>query len=121
VINPSDYIKSQFSKIENENDSFILNWKVPLDLPYFTGHFPSNPILPAVAILDISIEIVKMISNDPSLEIKTIKMGKFYEIIAPNRNIQIQIANKSPGEWILAWLDEAQLEKKLAKIHLFFS
>jgi len=121
VINPSELIKFQFTKSEIEKGSFCLNWEIPHNLPYFIGHFPNNPVLPAVAVLDISIEIVKRISKNPAMEIKNIKTGKFYEIIAPNRKIQIRVENKSPGEWILTWLDRAQLKKKLAKIHLKFS
>ena len=120
MINPKDFIKVELSQIENTGSCYF-NWTIPEDLPYFAGHFPNNPVLPAVAIIDFSIEIIKELSKNPFLEIKTISAGKFYEPIKPNRKVQIQIENKNPSEWMLTWLDGCQLDKKLAKIQLKFS
>ncbi|MBA2405350.1 MAG: beta-hydroxyacyl-ACP dehydratase [Bdellovibrionales bacterium] len=67
------------------------SWKVPKDLPYFEGHFPDNPILPAVAILDMIQQY--LIHQDPSLKgsFLTIKSAKFTEIVRPEDTLTINV------------------------------
>src|SRR5262245_36478702 len=116
MIHSGDFIKPQFTN--SKTDSFVMEWVVPENLPYFDGHFPNHPVLPAVALVDFSLEIIKGILKDPTLEMKSIKSGKFYEIIAPNRHVRIQIGKKALKEWEILWLDSERPGKKLAKIHL---
>lgn len=103
-----------------KTNSFAVEWRVPENLPYFDGHFPNHPVLPAAAILDFSLEIIKEIAKNPTLEMKNIKSGKFYEVIAPHRHVQIQIEKRSLKDWEILWVDGERPEKKLAKIQLAF-
>ena len=103
--------------IHSKTDSYAVEWVVPENLPYFEGHFPNHPVLPAAAILDFSLEVMKGIEKN---QIKEIKSGKFYETIVPNQHVQIQIGKKSPKEWEIIWRDMQRPEKKLAKIQLEF-
>jgi len=34
------------------------HWRVPLDHPALAGHFPANPILPGVVLLDLALHII---------------------------------------------------------------
>ncbi len=34
------------------------HWTVPVDHPAFTGHFPGNPILPGVVLLDRALQTI---------------------------------------------------------------
>ena len=116
MINPVELIKLPI--LEPENGACYFNWEVPEKITYFEGHFPNNPVLPAFAILDISMEIIRRIARNSSLEIKSIKTGKFYEVIKPKHKIRIQVKNIGSSEWILTWLDRAQTDKKLARVHI---
>jgi 3-hydroxymyristoyl/3-hydroxydecanoyl-(acyl carrier protein) dehydratase len=66
-------------------------WKVPKDLPYFEGHFPENPIMPAVALLDMIQQYLMF--QDPSLKgsFLTIKSAKFTEIVRPEDTLTINV------------------------------
>ena len=118
MIHPGDFMKPKFT--ESKTGSFVLEWVVPESLPYFEGHFPNHPVLPATAIVDFSLEAIKEAAKNPSLEIKSLKLGKFYEIIGPRQYVEIRLTEKSAKEWEIAWFGVRPSEKRLAKLHFEF-
>lgn len=89
---------------KKSEDSFEIHWTVPASLPYFDGHFPNNPVMPAVAIVDASLEFVKQCSDNNQLTIDKIISCKFVGPIAPNTELKICIENiKTNGEWQAIW------------------
>ena len=89
--------------------SFILSGS----LPYFDGHFPAQPILPAVAVLDLSLEFLKIILSKSDLEFTKISSAKFYNIIQPNDKIDVQMVCSERSKWEIRWLVE---DKKVADL-----
>lgn len=93
MINPENIF------IFNTNQSFTANlenevqikWSVPKDLPYFKGHFPGNPVLPAVALLDLSLVIVNRIDSKLESMFLTIKSAKFSEVIRPEDLLSVKV------------------------------
>jgi 3-hydroxymyristoyl/3-hydroxydecanoyl-(acyl carrier protein) dehydratase len=88
-------------------------WVACAELDYFQGHFPGNPILPAVAIVDVSIEILRRALGKQSLYVKTIKSSKFMEPVLPGTLIEIAFHESSPNEWFFEWKSFARLSLAL--------
>jgi 3-hydroxyacyl-[acyl-carrier-protein] dehydratase len=61
---------------------------IPFDSPWFSGHFPGNPILPAIAQLAIVLDIAKKACG---LELipKAFKRTKYRRIIRPGEPINV--------------------------------
>jgi 3-hydroxymyristoyl/3-hydroxydecanoyl-(acyl carrier protein) dehydratase len=91
--------------IEKNEKSVTLEFSIPETSPYFDGHFPGFPILPAVAQVDL---VVRFASEHfgISIDISKINRIKFLDIIRPenplvlfieadNRKIVFKIS--SPG------------------------
>lgn len=76
------------------NDSpekFSAKWSVSPDLPYFQGHFPDNPILPAIALLDLSKELLQLTLNK-TIQFKSVGSAKFLEPIKPHDTLSIELS-----------------------------
>lgn len=57
------------------------------------GHFPNNPVVPGVIILDEVIQIVKEVS--PDFIIKKLPMVKFIHPLLPEQDVNVEINQKS--------------------------
>lgn len=65
------------------------HWTVPLDHPAFAGHFPGNPILPGVVLLDVALQIIANASGI-ALDICEISSVKFLSPASPGEELLIQ-------------------------------
>lgn len=65
--------------------------KVVENSPWFSGHFPDNPIFPGIAQLEL---IVKLVSESTGTPLKLIGMSrvKFRKIVRPGDLLDIQVA-----------------------------
>ena len=70
--------------IEKSLNSVTIEFKVPGTSPYYDGHFPEFPILPAVAQMEL---VVRFASEylDTGIDIPEIKRIKFSNFIRPNK------------------------------------
>jgi 3-hydroxymyristoyl/3-hydroxydecanoyl-(acyl carrier protein) dehydratase len=62
--------------------------------PWFSGHFPGEPILPGVAQLGMVFDAIKQ-TCDKNLKISGVNRVKFKRIIKPGDKIQIIIREKN--------------------------
>jgi len=103
VINPKELFKATWQ------DETKASWTIPEDLPYFSGHFPNNPILPAVAILDFTlVGISKILGREAVL--KKIKNAKFTDVVRPEHDLVIEfqcIADSDQKKWKVSWTRES--------------
>ncbi len=76
-----------FSDVTASNAGFKVSWFISKELPYFKGHFPNNPILPAIALLDFIKAFFAFNNPAHQPELKHIKSAKFCEAIKPNDEI----------------------------------
>ena len=106
MINPKDCFT--FNTKSHKHQTWIGTWKVPPDLPYFEGHFPNNPILPGVGIIDGSLCAIEF-AGYSLVDIK-MKKAKFSMIIVPGIDIQIKMV-KSDESFIVTWFGENEDNK----------
>ena len=64
--------------------------------PWFSGHFPGEPILPGVALLGMVFDAIKQ-AYGKNLKVFGVKRVKFKQIIKPSDKIQI-IAREKNGD-----------------------
>jgi len=64
--------------------------------PWFSGHFPGEPILPGVALLGMVFDAIKQACGK-NIKISGVKRVKFKQIIKPGDKIQI-IAREKNGD-----------------------
>lgn len=82
-----------------ENDQYSTKWVIPNNLAYFQGHFPNNPVLPAVALIDLITHIISKIEVSQTIRIKSIPSAKFSEIFIPGDTISIKIEKRESKKW----------------------
>ncbi len=61
------------------------------DSPWFSGHFPDDPILPGIAQIAMAFEAVKHLAGE-DIKITGIKKARFKQIIRPNDKLTISVA-----------------------------
>jgi len=108
MIDPEIIFEFQSQPEQSEEEKPIFNWVAPEDLPYCDGHFPQNPILPAVAILDGTLEALKLIQKDGTLSFERIQSGKFLNSITPGTPVQIHLTRIQGEEWEAEWRSRSQ-------------
>jgi len=79
--------------LEKNENSISLLFTIAESSPYFDGHFPGFPILPAVAQLDIVINFARCYFNTASA-LSKIKKIKFVKTINPSVTLLLKIELK---------------------------
>ena len=73
------------------SNEIIMDAEVNPDSPWFSGHFPGEPILPGVAQLAIALDAIKKL-NQRSLRISGVKRIRFKQVIRPDDKLKITVA-----------------------------
>src|SRR5690606_27073371 len=89
-------------------DSVLVKWTVPADLPYFQGHFPGQPVFPAVGIVDATLHALS-VHHGSKLTLAGVPQAKFLHPILPGQTVQIEMNAQGPKEWIANWKDGSEL------------
>ncbi len=71
---------------------------VPLDHPCFAGHFPGQPILPGVLLLQRVMSLAQTSLARP-LDECTVYNVKFLASVAPGNVLDVQLAGTNPDEY----------------------
>jgi len=95
---------------------FLAQWRVPENLPYFQGHFPDFPILPAVATLDASIECLKQCLLLSELSVSVVKNAKFLAPITPGLEVDIRLHRQREKDWSIDWSLTQNSDQLLARM-----
>lgn len=78
------------------------------DSPWFSGHFPDNPILPGIAQLNMVADIIAL-ARQESLAIKRLSRVKFKKIVRPGEQLDIHaVATSSSGLYSFRITHETQ-------------
>lgn len=76
---------------------------VPENFSYFAGHFPDFPVLPAVALIDISSYFVKTLILKKELPLKKVSLLKIKAAVKPKDQIIIEILQNADLTFNARW------------------
>jgi 3-hydroxymyristoyl/3-hydroxydecanoyl-(acyl carrier protein) dehydratase len=114
MINTKSFISQiDTHSLKTGQQNYKIGFSIPENLPYFDGHFPGYPVLPAIAVIDFSFEFLKIILSKQEVNIKSIRSAKFYNVIRPNDDITVEITPDKNSTWTFKW---ANREKKAADL-----
>lgn len=80
------------------NSEITAQWRVPADLIYLNGHFPNQPVVPAVAILDVTVEVLKHVLG-PRVQLIGVKNAKFTSPLLPGQLVEFEGKRVPTGDW----------------------
>ena len=103
MIEPSVVFTFDSSLQRTEGGEVIQDWVIPKDLPYFDGHFPGDPIFPAIAIIDGSLELLNRIKTTDSFSLDRLKSAKFLNVIQPGMQVRITAKSYDGLRWDVLW------------------
>jgi 3-hydroxymyristoyl/3-hydroxydecanoyl-(acyl carrier protein) dehydratase len=112
MIEPSQIFSFKREDAKKTESGFLVNWEIPSQSPYLEGHFPDNPVFPAVAIIDVSKEWVQLLTG-LELRITKIKIGKFTKVLQPLMQVEIHLLERKKGEWEIEWYSNDQCSATL--------
>jgi len=79
--------------IEQGTNSVIVEFSVPGTNPYFDGHFPGFPILPAIAQIELVIRYASRFF-ETGIDISEIPRIKFTNLIRPSAPLALKLERK---------------------------
>ncbi|HEY8278080.1 MAG TPA: hypothetical protein VIH99_00560 [Bdellovibrionota bacterium] len=100
MIQPSQVF--DFTSFEQQGDLFCANWQAPETCPYFVGHFPDQPVLPAVGLLDGSIELIRRSGIPFQARKIALRKAKFMGMVRPGMKVRVTLKQKESSfevEW----------------------
>lgn len=75
-------------------ESVSRSYCIAADHPCFAGHFPGNPIVPGVVLLDYIKDLLE--EWKPGQRIIAIAYAKFHHPLRPGQKFTVQLAVKNP-------------------------
>ncbi len=78
-------------------------WTVPRDLPYFDGHFPDLPVVPAAMIMEVSLAFLREATGDPALAVTRARHCKFKGAVTPEATLRIEAGVDAERLWRIIW------------------
>jgi 3-hydroxymyristoyl/3-hydroxydecanoyl-(acyl carrier protein) dehydratase len=117
MINPKDLVRRGFHRREMAPNSWAFDWKIPGDLPYFSGHFPENPTLPAVAMIDLTVALLPITGEK---RLSTVKSAKFMVPLHPGMAVVISGVHDASAPTGSEWRSEWRLENGDVAASLIF-
>ncbi|MFZ3231639.1 MAG: hypothetical protein WA160_15630 [Pseudobdellovibrio sp.] len=121
MINLESELAQTFLIQKNRPNELEILITIPKKFSYFLGHFPDFPVLPAVALIDITSYLIKnLILNQPDLYIKKIGLLKIKAAVKPGDQVKIEILEKDASSYSATWLTQENEPKKIADLAISF-
>jgi 3-hydroxymyristoyl/3-hydroxydecanoyl-(acyl carrier protein) dehydratase len=100
-------LESQWSllkeiKVSNHNYIEALA-DVPADSPWFSGHFPGEPILPGIALIYMAEQAIiqDALAKGEQVQLHALKRVRFTQLVRPGETLLLNISGEEAGEEIL--------------------
>ena len=100
-------LESQWSllkEIKAVNNNYIEALAdVPADSPWFSGHFPGQPILPGIALVYMAEQAIiqDALAKGEQVQLHTLKRVRFTQPVRPGETLSLNIVSEEAGEDIL--------------------
>lgn len=91
-----------------DGEKFI--YFIPENFPAFEGHFPGNPLLPAVCQTGLCADALSRQTGKP-LEISAVARAKFMRPVLPGARVQITLAPRPDGKTLCELADPESGQK----------
>jgi len=83
--------------VDAAGEARIFSVRVPADCPYFRGHFPSRPVLPAIGQLALVVELVERAGSGPAW-ISGARALRFLRPILPGDELTVRMDLSTEGQ-----------------------
>jgi 3-hydroxyacyl-[acyl-carrier-protein] dehydratase len=100
-------LESQWSllkgiKVSNPNYIEALA-DVSADSPWFSGHFPGEPILPGIALIYMAEQAIiqDALAKGEQVQLHALKRVRFTQLVRPGETLSLNISGEEAGEEIL--------------------
>ena len=89
-------------KVSNNNNIEALAG-VPADSPWFSGHFPGEPILPGIALIYMAEQalIQDALAKGEQIQLHALKRVRFTHLVRPGETLSLNISGEEADEEIL--------------------
>ena len=89
-------------KVSNHNYIEALA-DVPADSPWFSGHFPGEPILPGIALIYMAEQAIiqDALAKGEQVQLHALKRVRFTQPVRPGETLSLNIVSEEAGEDIL--------------------
>lgn len=116
MIDPKTVFKFELLKVESNADFASARWKIAPDFPYLNGHFPNQPIVPGIAIIDAATELIRQ-ARRTDLTLAKVKNAKFTNPLTPDQVVEIEAMRVIDNEWTI---DFKVMAASVARLLLLF-
>ena len=88
-------------KINNNHIEALAD--VPVDSPWFSGHFPGQPILPGIALVYMAEQAIiqDALAKGEQVQLHALKRVRFTQPVRPVETLSLNIVSEESGEDIL--------------------
>jgi len=107
MIQPSEVF--DFESFEQSGDDACADWSVPADCPYLEGHFPGMPVMPGVALLDGSLELIRRTGSKFPCGMLSLRKAKFTGKVEPGMRVKVSLVHKE-NRFDVDWRKHGSLE-----------
>ena len=104
----------------DQSPHLILKLKPLSSWSYFHGHFPAQPILPAVGIADISRYFVENYFFKSSRSLKKISQFRIRTPVQPDQLMMLSIEKDNDNQFHITWKNETE-QSTSAELNLEWS
>lgn len=92
--------------VEKQDNSVLLELKIPQNLYYFQGHFTNAPVLPGVALTHWVLEYINEYFDVDSSLFQGFKGLKFQIIICPGYTLKLKLSQVNPKKYSFSYSSE---------------
>lgn len=121
MIDLQSELAQSFVYQKTETANLEVQMQIPSGLTYFVGHFPDFPVLPAVALIDITSYLIKtLLLEKPELSIKKIIHLKLKAAVKPKEKVNIKVLQNKDLTYSAYWSLQDSPAQELAEFTFLF-